>query len=80
MKDSSGMDGCGSGGSCSSWRSCRPRLHLLAKDEAKQSSEVLDGEMWSCCFSRVFSFADAQSVGGGICTPGLERRQSGAHS
>ena len=37
MKDTSGMDGCGSGGSCSSWRSCRPRLLLLAKYEARQS-------------------------------------------
>ena len=38
MKDISGVDGCGSGGSCSSWRSCRLRLHLLAKYEARQSS------------------------------------------
>ena len=36
MKDTSGMDGCGSGGSCSSWRPCRPRHHLLAKYEARQ--------------------------------------------
>ena len=38
MKDTSGVDGCGSGGSCSSWRSCQPRLHLLAKYEARQSA------------------------------------------
>ena len=36
MKDTSGVDGCGSGGSCSSWRSCRPRLRLMAKYEARQ--------------------------------------------
>ena len=38
MKDTSRVDGCGSGGSCCSWRSCRPRLHLLAKYEARQSA------------------------------------------
>ena len=30
------VDGCGSGGSCSSWRLYRLRLHLLAKYEARQ--------------------------------------------
>ena len=29
---------CGSGGSYSSWRPCGPRLHLLAKYEARQSA------------------------------------------
>ena len=38
MKDTSGMDGCGNGGSYSSWRPCRPRRHLLAKYEARQSA------------------------------------------
>ena len=38
MKDTIRVDGCGSGGSCSSWRSCRLRLHLLAKYVARQSA------------------------------------------
>ena len=50
---------------CPVWRTCSVLSGVCAITKLLENLVYnRDGEVWSCCFSRVFPFADPQSVGG----------------